>query len=194
MSILHKRYPEHEFYFIVGADMVHDLPIGIVSNLIQDVQFVGLNRPGYGRPELPDAIAKRVRYVSMPSIGITSTDIGRKRAAGKSVRYLFPRACGNIWRLIGCMKREKLLTIVKSELDESRYRHTLCVAETAVQLAHRFGADPEKADVAALLHDYSKCWPTDKQRQWIVEHKIGYDLLQHISSLVARFCRCGSRS
>ena len=81
------------------------------------------------------------------------------------------------------MKREKLLTIVKNELDESRYRHTLRVAETAVQLAHRFGADPEKADVAALLHDYSKCWPKEKLRQWIVEHKIGYDLLQHSPAL-----------
>lgn len=91
MSILQKRYPEHEFYFIVGADMVHDLPNWYrIHQLVQDVQFVGLNRPGYGRPELPDAIAKRVRYVSMPSIGITSTDIRRKRAAGKSVRYLVP--------------------------------------------------------------------------------------------------------
>lgn len=81
------------------------------------------------------------------------------------------------------MKREELLKAVKGELNERRFKHTLGVAETAVKLAERFGADPDKADVAAILHDYSKCWSKEKLRQWIVERQLGDRLLQHGAAL-----------
>lgn len=45
---------------------------------------------------------------------------------------------------------------VKARLDEHRFRHTLGVVETAVQLASDYGADPAKARAAALLHDVAK--------------------------------------
>lgn len=81
------------------------------------------------------------------------------------------------------MKREHLLSAVKSELNASRYEHTLGVVETAVKLAKRFGADPDKADKAAILHDYSKCWTQERLRQWIVERHLGDELLEHGSPL-----------
>lgn len=51
---------------------------------------------------------------------------------------------------------------VKARLDEHRFRHTLGVVETSVQLAGRFGADPVKARAAALLHDVAKGY--DRER------------------------------
>lgn len=81
------------------------------------------------------------------------------------------------------MKRDQLLQAVKQELNVTRYEHTLRVAETAVQLAERFGADREKADIAAILHDYSKCWSKDMLRRWIVEQKLSDELLQHGAAL-----------
>lgn len=81
------------------------------------------------------------------------------------------------------MKRERLLSAVKIELNESRYEHTLGVVETAATLAKRFGADQEKADIAAILHDYSKCWPQAKLREWIVERDLGEELLEHGAAL-----------
>lgn len=43
--------------------------------------------------------------------------------------------------------------------DKNRYRHTLCVADTAACLAMRYGVDVQRAYVAGLLHDCAKCVP-----------------------------------
>jgi len=45
---------------------------------------------------------------------------------------------------------------VQEQTPPKRWQHTLGVMESAVQLAERFGADPVKADLAALLHDLRK--------------------------------------
>ncbi|TFZ40030.1 HD domain-containing protein [Soehngenia longivitae] len=46
--------------------------------------------------------------------------------------------------------------IIKNTLDEKRYLHTKGVVNTAIQLADKYGADKEKASIAAYLHDYAK--------------------------------------
>ncbi len=55
------------------------------------------------------------------------------------------------------MKREKIEYRLKRTLDAERYRHTLGVAKTARWMAERFGVNPEKAELAGLLHDCAKC-------------------------------------
>lgn len=52
---------------------------------------------------------------------------------------------------------------IRPMLADKRYHHSLCVAKEAVRLAKRFGADPEKAELAGLLHDITKELPTEKQ-------------------------------
>lgn len=49
--------------------------------------------------------------------------------------------------------------LVKSRLSEKRYKHTINVKKMAVKLAKRYGADEEKAALAALLHDSAKELP-----------------------------------
>ncbi len=51
---------------------------------------------------------------------------------------------------------EEYKSLLKSRLSEYRYHHSLCVADSAVKLAERYGADPQKALVAGLLHDITK--------------------------------------
>ncbi len=63
------------------------------------------------------------------------------------------------------MNREKLMEAVKRHMPERRWQHTLGVMESAAELAKRFGADPSKADVAAVLHDTCKYWPVGKQAE-----------------------------
>ncbi|MBR5506844.1 MAG: bis(5'-nucleosyl)-tetraphosphatase (symmetrical) YqeK [Clostridia bacterium] len=48
--------------------------------------------------------------------------------------------------------REKLKTV----LTEKRYNHSLGVMKMAVDLANHYGADPDKAAIAGLLHDCAK--------------------------------------
>lgn len=91
--MLRSRYPEHEFFYIIGADMVQYLPKWHrIDELITLVTFVGLHRPGYetGYDELPAPIRKAVHSACMPQIELSSTEIRQRRAEGRSVRYMVP--------------------------------------------------------------------------------------------------------
>ncbi|WP_314002929.1 bis(5'-nucleosyl)-tetraphosphatase (symmetrical) YqeK [uncultured Paenibacillus sp.] len=63
------------------------------------------------------------------------------------------------------MKREAIIEAVRAQMPEKRWSHTLGVAQTSVELARRFGADPVKADLAAILHDVAKYWPVDRMEE-----------------------------
>lgn len=78
---------------------------------------------------------------------------------------------------------DKLMEQVRSQMPEKRWAHTLGVMESAVELAVRFGCDPEKAKLAALLHDYCKYWPVGKQREALIAHQAQEDLLEHDKAL-----------
>ncbi|MEH7547764.1 nicotinate-nucleotide adenylyltransferase [Neobacillus bataviensis] len=86
MKILNAEYSDHQFFFIIGADMIEYLPkwhdIDILVNL---VQFVGVERPSYShQTDYP------VLYVDVPAIDVSSSMIRDRVKKGKSVRYLLP--------------------------------------------------------------------------------------------------------
>ena len=60
------------------------------------------------------------------------------------------------------MTTEQMKKLVKKRLSQKRYRHTVNVAKSAVKLARRYGADEQKAEMAALLHDAAKELPKDE--------------------------------
>lgn len=64
---------------------------------------------------------------------------------------------------------EKYTAIIKSRLSESRFRHSLNVADSAVSLAKRYGADEDKARLAGILHDITKETPLTEQYEYIIK-------------------------
>jgi nicotinate-nucleotide adenylyltransferase len=97
-----QQEPNTELFVLLGADMLCDLPnwreAGEVCRLATPV---GVQRPG--SPPLnyeclssiasPEQIERFQRHrVEMPQIGISSTEIRRRLAAGQSIRYWTPRA------------------------------------------------------------------------------------------------------
>lgn len=93
VKLLIAQYPECRFYYIIGADMVRYLPKWYkIEELAKLVTFVGLGRPGYEHEteRLPAWLRAAVRKADMPLIELSSTDIRRRRAEGKSVRYMVP--------------------------------------------------------------------------------------------------------
>ena len=62
--------------------------------------------------------------------------------------------------------------LVKGRLSEKRYRHTINVKKMAVALAEHWGADPEKAELAALLHDSAKELPKAELLQIFADNAI----------------------
>ena len=80
------------------------------------------------------------------------------------------------------MEREDALKIVKEQLTEHRYQHTLGVMETAI-LARQYGADEKKAELAAIFHDYAKFRPKEEMKEIIISQGFPEDLLQYNSEL-----------
>ncbi|MDQ0197223.1 bis(5'-nucleosyl)-tetraphosphatase (symmetrical) YqeK [Neobacillus ginsengisoli] len=76
------------------------------------------------------------------------------------------------------MEREEALKIVKEQLTEHRYQHTLGVVETAIQLAEKYGADVVKAEMAAIFHDYAKFRSKEEMKEIIKEQGFPHDLLE----------------
>ncbi|CAH0347080.1 bis(5'-nucleosyl)-tetraphosphatase (symmetrical) YqeK [Bacillus sp. CECT 9360] len=81
------------------------------------------------------------------------------------------------------MNREEALRLVKEQITEQRYQHTLGVMETSIILAERYGGDPKKAEMAAIFHDYAKFRPKDEMKEIILAQKMAADLLIYNSEL-----------
>lgn len=64
---------------------------------------------------------------------------------------------------------------VKERLTPSRFEHTLGVANTAVQLAHCYGADVASARLAGLLHDWDKSYDDEGIRRRVRELGVKVD-------------------
>lgn len=87
---LTEKYPENHFFFILGADMVNDLPTwNGIDELCQLTTFIGFRRPGYptAHPEHADVI-----YIDMPQVDISSSFLREQLKAGLSCRYFLPDA------------------------------------------------------------------------------------------------------
>lgn len=51
---------------------------------------------------------------------------------------------------------EECIAVLREKLTPQRFEHSLCVADSAKKLANKYGADPEKAYTAGLVHDAMK--------------------------------------
>jgi len=92
-KMLVAAYPEHEFYWLIGADMVQYLPHWHrIEELCSLVSFIGFARPGtrIDLGALEPVIRNRVRLVDIPQFDISSTYIRERLRGGRSVRYLVP--------------------------------------------------------------------------------------------------------
>lgn len=69
----------------------------------------------------------------------------------------------------------ELLDCLRQRLSDKRYHHSLCVAERAVFLAHRFGADESRARFCGLTHDICKNLPEKEMLRLIEQEGIGLE-------------------
>lgn len=81
------------------------------------------------------------------------------------------------------MERNLALKIVKGQLTEHRYTHTIGVMETAIMLAKKYNGNEKKAELAAIFHDYAKFRPKEEMRNIIIEQGMPLELLNYNSEL-----------
>ncbi len=67
---------------------------------------------------------------------------------------------------------QRALEHIGRELDVKRARHTMQVADYAKKLSVGCGVDPEKAYLAGLLHDCTKCYSTEWHLRYAAENGI----------------------
>ena len=95
---LKETYPEHEFYFIMGADSFVELSTWYHPEKIFSLaEIVVVNRQGTTRHQFAEYrdlyeknYGKEAFLVEMPFIGISSTNIRMRADTGLTVRYQVP--------------------------------------------------------------------------------------------------------
>lgn len=75
------------------------------------------------------------------------------------------------------MEQKEIISLLKNRLKESRFKHTLGVRDTAVELAELYGCDKEKAEKAALLHDFCKNLSVEESDFLVKKYNIGQEYL-----------------
>jgi nicotinate-nucleotide adenylyltransferase len=102
LAHFHEEDPTRELFFLLGADMLHDLPrwrdpAGICRLALP----VAVRRGGGPAVDFhalaeflsADRVAQIERHqVEMPEIALSSTELRQRVAAGQSIRYRTPRA------------------------------------------------------------------------------------------------------
>lgn len=88
------EHPDYELFFLIGGDSLRDLPTWREPRRILELAtIVAVNRGGEELPAIPLLDEPgRIQRVTMPGIGLSATDIRRRVAARKSIRYMTPRA------------------------------------------------------------------------------------------------------
>ncbi|HBI43141.1 MAG TPA: nicotinate (nicotinamide) nucleotide adenylyltransferase [Planctomycetales bacterium] len=102
LAELHRRRPGDDLLLLVGGDAVHDLPLWYEPRRILELAgLLVVGRPNSPPPDrddlrarigLPADAAVHMEVVEVPLIDISSRDLRRRAAEGRSFRYLLPRA------------------------------------------------------------------------------------------------------
>ena len=82
------------------------------------------------------------------------------------------------------MTYDEMKELLKNSLKESRYIHSVGVADTAAFLAERFGVSVEKARIAGLLHDCAREFPNEEMDHEADKRGISYGPIEKTMPLL----------
>jgi nicotinate-nucleotide adenylyltransferase len=97
LGAIRRDQPGDDLFFLIGADSLAELPTWRdPARIAQLATIVVVNRPGIDQVQsdsLPDfgPGSHALVSVTFPPIGIASSDLRRRFAEGRTVRYLLPR-------------------------------------------------------------------------------------------------------
>jgi nicotinate-nucleotide adenylyltransferase len=97
LESIRREHPDDDLFFLIGADSLADLPTWREPERIARLAtIVVVNRPGIEEVDparLPDfgPGSHPLAWVSIPPVGIASSDLRRRLAEGRSIRYMVPR-------------------------------------------------------------------------------------------------------
>ncbi|MBQ9059671.1 MAG: nicotinate-nucleotide adenylyltransferase [Firmicutes bacterium] len=160
--------PDARIWFITGTDSILKLDTWMhAEELLSRYSYIVGSRPGYEDEDLKACVKRlketygtEIRVIDNEPFDISATEIREKLASGASAQGLVAPAVESYIREHGLYRNQDInargLAYIRKHLKESRLAHTCRVADEAVALAKRFGADPAKAETAAIFHDMAK--------------------------------------
>lgn len=196
LAELRVRYPDDELWLLMGEDMFFCLQFWYEPERILAMADVaafarteggGMERFAGQKTALERSYGAKVRILDLPQINeISSTALREQLRRGEGGNALWPPVYGYILqnRLYGTradMKKlteEQLRAVSYSMIKAKRIPHVRGTEQTAVALAERWGADPEKARRAAILHDCTKYLTLAEQLKLCEKYDILLDSLE----------------
>ena len=164
LAALSKQFPDCEFVFIVGTDMLRTLDRWFEPETIfAHARIAALARSGGDDLEpaarsLRERFGARVEVLPCEPVEVSSTELRAALQRGETPALL-PEPVLDYIRERGLYRlpaKDAILARLRETLSEKRLAHVLGCARTAKELAPKFGADPEKAEIAGLLHDITR--------------------------------------
>ena len=194
---LHQQYPEDELWLLMGTDMFLTLQawrepgeilslagIAAFGRTEEDTEELFSVQRDYLYRTYPQA---RIFTLTIPGVvDVSSTELRALLARGEGANLLPPAVYGYILRegLYGTgadlkhLPFRQLRPVALSYLKYKRIPHVLGTEQEAIRLAERYGADVEKARVAALLHDCTKKLDMEEQLALCRRYGIQLDELE----------------
>ena len=194
---LHQQYPEDELWLLMGTDMFLTLQawrepgeilslagIAAVGRTEEDTQELFSVQRDYLYRTYPQA---RIFTLTIPGVvDVSSTELRTMLARGEGGNLLPPAVYGYILREglydtradLKHLPLRTLRPVALSYLKHKRIPHVLGTEQEAIRLAERYGADVEKARVAALLHDCTKRLDMEEQLALCRQYGIRLDALE----------------
>ena len=197
LAQLKAQYPDSELWLLMGTDMFLTLQawhepekilslagIAAFGRTEEDTEELFSAQRNYLYQTYPQA---RIFTLTIPGvIDVSSTELREKLAKGQGGNLLAPAVYGYILReglynTDADLKRlpiSRLRPVALSYLKHRRIPHVLGTEQEAIRLAERYGADVEKARVAALLHDCTKKLDMPAQLALCGQYGIALDELE----------------
>lgn len=190
-------YPESELWLLMGTDMFLTLQAWHQPEKLLSLAGIA----AFGRTEADTeelfAPQRECLYRTYPGarlftltvpgvIDISSTDLRERLRAGTGGELLPPAVYGYILRNglyktnadLRHLSLAQLRPVALSYLKHKRIPHVLGTEQEAIHLAVRYGANVEKARIAALLHDCTKKLTSEEQLSLCLQYGIELDDLE----------------
>ena len=196
LRAIRQTYPDAELWLLMGTDMFLTLHLWhepeVILSLAGICAFGRTEQDGEAlfapqQEHLQKNFDAKITTITLPGlVDISSTRLREQLENGGGGQYLLPSVYGYILmhRLYGTKADLKNLDLNQlracsySMMRAKRIPHVMGVEEEAVKLAQRWGADPELARRAGILHDCTKYYELPEQLDICEEYGVRLDALE----------------